>query len=245
MNAVIGRKIPKMLKAAIIYPMGAGGNFITRLLTLSEKTIPLIRHEDISVDQVTLELTAQQRFDLYNYFNARDWRSAEYRIIMQYKWGHRDFYHYELSERFLIDSWHPHVFLDEDTRQVLWKKNTWSRVIFIDGDQQDRKFIDLQGKNKDYPPNTPYMYQCQDQLRAQFDNCAIDLPFKTLINESLFYSWLTQVNQDLELDLDMSLAMSLWTTWIEHSNECWFATTKFDRQNVYGQAWAPKIIKKC
>jgi len=49
--------------------MGSGGNFLTRLLTLSEKTIPRIKHELIHVDQVATEMTAQERFDLYNHFD--------------------------------------------------------------------------------------------------------------------------------------------------------------------------------
>lgn len=233
-----------MLKAAIVYPMGAGGNFLTRLLTLSEKSIPMIKHEDLLVDQVNLEMTAAERFALYNHFTVEDWRTSEYSVIMQYKWGHRDFYEYEQSSRYLIDSWHPHVFLAENARGTLWAKAAWQHIIFINGDEQDCAFFNNQGRQKDYPPNTVEMYQCQHTLRTMFHANAIDLPFKTLINRQLFTLWLTQVDQQLELNLDHSLAMLLWDSWLTHSNTCWFDTVKFDRKNVYGQNWNPKITKQ-
>ncbi len=90
--------------------MGSGGNMLNRILCLSEKTIPLVKHEDVYVDQVTQMLSKQQRFDLYNFFDVTDWRTSEYSVILQYKWGFNDFYKYEQSEQFLIDNWHPHVF---------------------------------------------------------------------------------------------------------------------------------------
>jgi len=233
-----------MLKAAIIYPMGSGGNFLTRLLTLSEKTIPMIKHELIHVDQVATEMTAQERFDLYNHFDITDWRTSEFSVIMQYKWGQRDFYEYEQSTRFLIDNWHPHVFLTEDDRGVLWVENTWQHIIFIDGDLEDRQFFNDMKIKKDYPPNTSAMYQSQHMLRETYADRAIDLSFKCLINDQDFPVWLKKINQQLDLELDLNLALKLWKSWLTHSKQCWNETTIFDRKNIYGDIWEPKIIKK-
>ena len=232
-----------MLTSAIIYPMGAGGNFLNRLLTLSEKTIPLIKHESVDIDQVELEMSAQDRFDLYNHFDVTDWRSSEYAIIMQFHWGFNDFYKYEISQRYLICSWHPHVFLNEDSKGMLWGDNAWKNIIFIECDDDDKKFINSVGIKKDYPPNTPDMYYAQEILISKYTDRSIRLPFKTLLDQKEFVEWLNIINQTLSLNLDLDLAVNLWQSWFNNSQQCWYNTTNFNKKNTYGQVWDKKIIK--
>ncbi len=223
--------------------MGSGGNMLNRILCLSEKTIPLVKHEDVYVDQVTQMLSKQQRFDLYNFFDVTDWRTSEYSVILQYKWGFNDFYKYEQSEQFLIDNWHPHVFEQEVNRGVLWGDNFWEHVIFIDCDQDDKAFINAQTTKKDYPPNSQEMFDCYDRLIEQYRDLSIVLSFKTILDKTKFQTWLTDISQQLELDLDIELSMKLWNNWHEHSQQCWTSTPLINRKNVYGQTWDKKITK--
>jgi hypothetical protein len=224
----------------IVYPTGSGGSFLTRLLSLSEKTIPMMRHEDYLVDQTQVTMTAQQRFDLYNHFNVTDWQSGECAIIHQYSWGYNDFYKYIQSSRFLVDSRHPQTFLKEDQSKVLWMWDTWKNMIFVNCDEEDRKFLARVSNRKNYFPQDSEPYRIHDQLQEQYQHKSITLDFKDLLNWQRFEPRLKHIDQVLTLDLDFELAQQLWSNWYSKSQECWYGSIKFDHKSIYGVPWAPK-----
>jgi phosphoribosylformimino-5-aminoimidazole carboxamide ribonucleotide (ProFAR) isomerase len=87
------------------------------------------------------------------------------------------------------------------------------------------------------------MFDCYDRLIEQYRDLSIVLSFKTILDKTKFQTWLTDISQRLELDLDIELSMKLWNNWHEHSQQCWTSTPLINRKNVYGQTWDKKITK--
>jgi hypothetical protein len=174
---------------------------------------------------------------MYNCFDPMDWRTSEFSLIMQYGWNQRDFYEYEDSKLALIASWHPHVFLKDVNDQILWKKGSWPTVIFIDCTDQDIKFLNTQGKNKDYPNNLPYMISAMQQLNSEYTNKAVHIPFVDLLIFESFKKHIQSLDQLLELDLDWDLVERLWQNWITQTKICWSGQVDPEPKNTYGMPW--------
>ena len=106
-----------MLKAAIVYLQGSGGNLLSRSLSLSEKTVAYLPVE-YSQQQPYLELSATDRFAFYNNWDYTNWIRSE-SLSIWYKHGKQDFVNYENSDLWLIDQFHPAMFDAETTKKIL------------------------------------------------------------------------------------------------------------------------------
>jgi len=223
--------------------MGSGGNFLHRVLTLSEKTIPLIQHVDTTINQVEYQLSASSRFSLYNHFDPVDWRTSEFSLIMQYTWGQNDFVKYEKSNRYLIANWHPREFLLEDQKQLLWPSGSWPHLIFITTTPEDMQFLNTVGIRKNYPPNTKEMINSMTALQDKYHKTSINIPFSSMLVFDTFIKNIKLLDKILKLNLEMDLVKQLWESWIYYSRTCWFNTSEFQQSNTYGFPWEPKITK--
>jgi hypothetical protein len=226
-----------MLKTAIIYHMGSAGTFLNRVLALSEKTIPLIP-QNCKINQSDWKLSANERFEIYNQFDKTDWRSSEYSVILQYRWGHGDFIQYVQSNLWLIDSWHPHIFEQEAEKEILWTKNEkWHHILFIDCDRDDVTFINSKTINKNYPRNEPYMFESMNRLYQQYPD-AIHLPFKAFLDQSMFLSNISRIDTMMDLNLDIELVSKLYNRWYEESIQCWnINPSELNPKDLYGHFW--------
>jgi hypothetical protein len=120
-----------MLKAAIIYLQGSGGNLLSRVLTLSPQTIAYLPRE-LSQQQHCFKIEELDRYLLYNNWDSNDWIQTENNIRLWYHCGINDFANYESSDMFLIDQFHPCMFDYENKRSMLWtKESQWQNLIFI------------------------------------------------------------------------------------------------------------------
>ena len=225
-----------MLKATIIYLHGSGGNFLNRVLALSEKTIPFVDHYSTE-KQATMKMSAIDRFSLYNRFSPEQWRQGEYSVSMKFIWGKEDFVDYELSPLWLIKAYHPHVFVDETAKGILWdqKDISWQNIIFITVDPEDLDFLNSVSKNKDYPPNGTALVELIKNLHAQYSD-ALTIPFKSFLDKSKFISEIKRFDKVLNLDLDFELVERLHESWLTASKECW-SLEKVYPKNIYGQYW--------
>lgn len=225
-----------MLTAAIVYLCGSGGQFLNRVLALSEKTIPMVKNNDNNINQPTLQIDAQSRFELYNCFDPSDWRTSEFSLVYQYRWGRNDFFNYENSRMSFIDSWHPHVFVSEEDNG-LWPYDKWPMVILIECDHDDIKFLNAQSKNKLYFPNTKAHCHAMETVKQRYQHKIFKIPFKSFLNQDTFIPYVQQINKLLDLDLDFVLVEKLYDNWITQSLCCWNNDVDILPQNIYKNFW--------
>ena len=109
-----------MLKAAIVYLQGSGGNLLVRTLSLSEQTVAYLPMQ-YAEQQPTAEVSVHDRFKYYNNWDATNWTATETDIRIWYHTGMQDFVNYETTEKWLIDSFHPAMFKSEIDKKVLFE----------------------------------------------------------------------------------------------------------------------------
>jgi len=201
-----------MLKAAIIYLPGSGGNFLRRVLSMSQ---------DCIVNDAYTQFNVQQKFALFNKWNSKNWKAAEslYRPI--YRTGGQEFYHFEQSNLLLIDSWHPTEFLTHDQQQICWSTGSWPYLIFLHIQDSFKEFIEKNQKTKTYKLDWGLEQQEFAVLRNQYDNRAIDINFDDLCDEQKFFYAIEKINTQLSLNLDLELSLQLWKTWYSKSEAAW------------------------
>ena len=204
-----------MLKAAIVYLQGSGGNLLSRSLSLSEKTIAYLPVE-YSQQQPYLELSVLDRFAFYNNWDHKDWINTE-SLDIWYKQGLQDFVNYENSDLWLIDQYHPAMFKSEITKKVLWDNiNVWEHLIFIKYHPLSVGLIKKLAKLK--RPDLAHIGQIDFAEVSTFDEMQHDYP-ATMINwedmlvQTDYIKIIAQLSEKLNLDLDLTLVTKLWQSW--------------------------------
>ena len=205
-----------MLKAAIVYLQGSGGNLLSRSLSLSEKTVAYLPVE-YSQQQPYLELSAPDRFAFYNNWDHTDWIKSE-SLSIWYKQGSQDFVNYENSDLWLIDHFHPAMFKSETIKQVLWDNiNVWEHLIFIKYQSSSVDLIKKLAKLK--RPDFSHTKQIDFVELPTFDDMQCDYPAAIKVNwedmlvQTNYIKIIAQLSEKLNLDLDLTLVTKLWQSW--------------------------------
>ena len=120
-----------MLKAAVVYLQGSGGNLLARTLSLSEQTVAYLPMQ-YAEQQPTMEVSVDDRFKYYSNWKANNWTATETDIGIWYHAGIQNFVNYETTEKWLIDCFHPARFQSELDKKVLFEnEKSWEHLIFV------------------------------------------------------------------------------------------------------------------
>jgi len=201
-----------MLKAAIIYIPGTGGSFLRRALSLGQNFIVETAYEEVDVGQ---------KFALFNNWNSINWKTAETLHRPAYRNNRQDFYHFEQSQLWLIDAWHPTEFLQHDQQGICWVPGNWNNLIFINVNDSIREFIEYNQQTKAYRVDWQEETNNLALLRNQYKNKIVDIDFDDLCNQQQFLVQVNKINSKLELQLDMDLVAQLWKSWHTASEQIW------------------------
>jgi predicted CopG family antitoxin len=205
-----------LLKVAIVYLQGSGGNLLSRTLALSEKTVAYLPAE-YSQQQPRLKLSAQQRFLLYNNWNPVDWPGSETTLRIWYHAGLQDFVNYENSDLWLIDHFHPEMFKFESDRKLLWDNiNSWEQLIFIKYQSSSIELIKQLAKLK--RSDLDHVRQIEQTELETFDKLQSDyqaniVHWEHMLEKDSYVDVIHQLSQKLDLDLDLALVAKLWQSW--------------------------------
>jgi len=202
-----------LLKAAIIYLQGSGGNLLIRTLALSEQTIAYLPRAQYDT-QPTQHVSAQDRIKLYNNWNSKNWTTTETDIGIGYHTGARDFYEYENSDLWLIDRFHPEMFADELDKKVLFTDiSSWEHLIFIKWKESSLDTIIKLAKLK--RPDLNHRVQTElDVFKKLTTYPGLFIQWEDMLKESTYIESITGLAQKLNLVLDFSLVTQLWKSWI-------------------------------
>ena len=201
-----------MLKAAIIYIPGTGGNFFRRALSLGKDLIVESAYELIDVGK---------KFQLFNNWNSVNWKSSENLHRPAYRSNKQEFCHFEQSKLLLIDAWHPVEFLQHDQQELAWPAGKWDSLIFINVNESDRGFIERNQKTKEYRVDWEAETHDFDLLKQQYKDNSIDVGFDELCNQQQYLVQVARINSKLDLHLDMDLVSQLWKSWHTASEHAW------------------------
>ena len=208
-----------MLKATIIYLPGTGGHMLYKTLTLSEKTITGTNCADL--EEYKKKLSAQEKFNRYVVWDANNWKKEEAKDFLSYRRGKVDFHHYEQSDLWLIDYWHPVEFAQMLTSNNLLGDNFYQHVIFIDVDFDHQEFLSKNQETKNYTLNFVSELTQLRQLQNQFRDISCTVSFSNFLNQVSYKQDIEKLNHQLSLGLDMNLVEQLWQAWSRESNLVW------------------------
>ena len=210
-----------MLKAAIIYLQGSGGNLLSRVLTLSPQTIAYLPKE-LSQQQHRFEIGAFQRYVLYNNWDRDNWTQTETNIRLWYHSGLNDFVNYEWSDMFLIDKFHPCMFDYEDKRSLLWtKESQWQHLIFIRYRPESLDtIVSLASKKRPDLDHQKQIYSkelyCMEKL-IETHQTRLEIWWEDMLQLNLFLNSISMIADKLELSLDKELVSNLWKKWYQQT----------------------------
>lgn len=208
-----------MLKATVIYIPGTGGSFLTRVLALSDRCI--CGTNGCNLQEYAVPVPAAEKFIKYNNWVDADWKSAENSYRLGYKLGLVDFYHYEQSDLWLIDSWHPVEFTTIQDNKSLWGDQNYEFKVFIDVDEQAREFLITNQNSKAYALDWPGEIAAMHKLQQQYKDHSIGIKFADMLDENSFLNSVSKINDLLELELNFDLVQQMWSKWFEASNKIW------------------------
>ena len=205
-----------MLKAAIIYLQGSGGNLLARTLALSEQTIaylPQPQHDTQPIQRVS----AEDRIKLYNNWNSKNWVATETEIRIGYHIGSNDFYKYADSDLWLIDSFHPAMFKNELDKKILFNDTSaWEHLIFIKWKESSLDTIIKLAKLKrsDLTHQAQIKHTELDIFKKLTAYPGLSIQWEDMLKESTYIKSITELTQKLNLVLNFSLVSQLWKSWI-------------------------------
>ena len=205
-----------MLKAAIVYLQGSGGNLLSRTLSLSEKTIAYLPAQ-YAKEQPTMEVIASDRFKYYNNWNSTNWISTETDIRIWYHNGTQDFVNYEITDKWLVDSFHPAMFESELIKKVLFEtEKSWEHLIFIRYNNSSLPVIEKLAKLKRIDMN--HISQIKNTEITIFNKLIECYPahyvnWEDMLDLSTYIIAIKELATKLKLILDYSLVEQLWTSW--------------------------------
>jgi hypothetical protein len=201
-----------MLKAAIIYIPGTGGNFLRRALSLGNNFVVESAYDAVDVEK---------KISLFNNWDSVNWKSAEKLHRPAYRENKQEFYHFEQSNLLLIDAWHPVEFLQHDQQELAWSTGQWANLIFINVNEDDQEFIEHHQKTKMYLVDWQSEMHSLAELKNQYKNNSINIQFDDLLDQHQFLIQADKINSQLDLNLDMNLVAQLWKSWHSASLEIW------------------------
>ena len=201
-----------MLLANIIYLPGTGGSFLRRALTLSDLAIMYDSQQQIS---------AQEKFLLYNNWNPQEWKQAEKMYRPAYRTGDQEFYLFEQSNLYLIDAWHPTEFIEHDNLGTAWQTGAWPWLIFVTVEQHHKEFLEQNQSSKSYSLDWQKESESLRCLIDRYHDRALYMKFDDLFNEQIFMQKMQNINRHINLHLDLSFVNQLWSNWYKESMKVW------------------------
>lgn len=204
-----------MLKAAIIYLQGSGGNLLARSLTLDEGTVAYLPRE-YAHQQPNIEINVSGRFNFYNNWNANNWIQTEQDIAIWYHHGLQDFVNYELSEKWLIDSFHPEMFKTEIDKQILFEsEKSWEHLIFIRYNESDLETIKKLAKLKRRDLNHGSQFATEipifNNLIKKYTGHYIN--WHDIVDKTKYIIAIKNLATAMNLKIDYLYVEKLWDTW--------------------------------
>lgn len=220
-----------MLKCAIIYLQGSGGNLLARSLALNEKTIPFVPKSD-AINQCNLNLASDKRLESYNNWLSNNWDKTEKDIDIWYHHGIGDFVQYEKSNLLLVDRFHSAQFEYENNKKVLWTNiSAWEHLIFIKylPNSLDTIIKLAQLKRTD-------MYHviqihkneidAYNRLLNQYENISSSIFWEEMQSLDNYVKNIRRIATKIDVDVDLDMVATLWTKWKIETDKCLNNKTK-------------------
>jgi hypothetical protein len=209
------------LKAVVVFYPGSGGAMLSRVLSLSDKTIMGTNGENPQEHSTVVSIKEKaQRFLSWGGY-GKDWKENERRGRYSYKIGKSQFIDYKQSALWLIDRLHATEFYVYES-QGLWNSNdTFENFIFIDITDQDRAFIEKNQASKLYTIDYAQEVLMWHRLIWRFDNRSYHVPFSSFFDQGQFMSHVDKLNRWLDLELDLDLVALVWKKWLDESQAVW------------------------
>lgn len=210
-----------MLKAAVIYLPGSGGNFLYRTLNLGPHTMDPNELDPLAGQ---IRTTPKQRLTMFNNWGSlgrEDWKDRECEFVPGYKLG-KDYYLYEQSSLWFIDCWHSNEFLNNI--EVLYDKNHFfETLVMIDPRGREQFLLDNQQRKK-YSCKLELELLAHEELSCRYPDRIISIPFESFFTWETFEPHIAQIDRRLGLDLSMPAVKENWSGWIKHSKNIWLPT---------------------
>jgi hypothetical protein len=201
-----------MLKACILYLPGSGGTMLYRTLTLSTKTI--------CGGYVNQDLSAQQRFNLYNQWNTADWKKAEKQERLSYKSGDREYADFVNTPKWLIDVWHPKEFCDHI--DILWEPDLlFFELLIAINPTGYRTFLESNRNTKNYGLDWDQEWQHYVWCQHRFKDIWVEYPFDHVLEVNKFLCMISEIDTTLNLGLDFDYVEKFWRNWHGASVKTW------------------------
>lgn len=210
-----------MLKTAVIYLPGSGGNFLYRTLNLGPHTMDPNELDPLANK---IRTTPEQRLEMFNNWSSNgreDWKDRECEYVPGYKLG-RDYHLYEQSSLWFVDCWHSNEFLSNI--DVLYDKNHFfETLIMIDPAGYEKFLIDNQTRKK-YTCKLELELLAHEELSRRYPDRIISIPFKSFFAWETLEPQIVKIDQRLKLDLPLAAVKQNWQGWITHSKRIWQPT---------------------
>jgi hypothetical protein len=206
-----------MLKAVIVYLQGTGGNLLSRSLSLAKNTIAYLP-EHLAQQQPRLQVCVDEKLKLYNNWDSNDWSATETKLAIWYRRGKQDFYHYQESDLFLIDQFHPVDYENESQQKNLWQSDQdWEHTILITWQEQSLDQIKKLASLK--RPDLNHMPRFSKEIAA-YHRClqchrGTVIAWESMLNENTYLKDLQRLCIELNLQIDMFKVRTLWQSWFK------------------------------
>jgi hypothetical protein len=200
-----------MLKCCIIYFPGTGGNFLRRVLSLSENSM---------VEDPQKKLSIHNKFELFNNWQTNNWKKFENLYRPGYRTGSYQFNEFENSPLELIDAWHPEEFYNHDTQGLAWEKGQWQHLVFINISEKNKSFLSQQQNAKCYSCNWASEEPCMHNLKLMY-GLSYTINFDSLLDLDEFKVQIKKLNDYCDFKVDIDSACQLWHSWYEKSKQVW------------------------
>lgn len=200
-----------MLKCCIVYFPGSGGNFLRRVLSLSNDSLVVDPAENISL---------QEKFKIFNNWKTDNWKKYENQHWPSYRSGITNIVEFENSKLKLVDAWHPEEFYTHDINGYAWEKGKWEHLIFININSQDKIFLTKQQHSKHYSCHWHTEEPAMQKLKTMYPE-SLEIDFQDFFELNLFKTQIKKVSDYCQLDLDIDLACILWENWYSKSKQIW------------------------
>ena len=209
------------LKAVVVFYPGSGGAMLSRVLSLSTKTIMGTNGENPQEHSTATSVKEKAERFLSWGGHGKDWKENERRGRYSYKTGASEFIDYEQSALWLIDRLHATEFYNYEN-QGLWEPdNTFENFVFIDITDQDREFIEKNQTSKQYTIDFAQESLMWHRLIKRFDHVSYHVPFASFFDRVQFMAHVDKLNHWLDLELDLGLAEQVWKKWLDESLVIW------------------------
>jgi hypothetical protein len=202
-----------MLKSIIVYPPGAGGTLLQRVMTLDERTI--WGSGGRSADETMERVGSDQRLQVScTWGHSPDtWKEQEWLTRYGYISGPLPWERYVLSPLWFIDRAHPSGLL-EPAGQERYQSHPPESVIMIEPSEQDRDLLEANQGTKGYTLHWDWEIECMARVRAQW--AAIPtrtIPFHHLMHGGMFLSTMHGVGELTGLHMPPEYVRIIWASW--------------------------------